>query len=247
MDCLYLNILNVSYIDPTFDRCAAALQWLSGADLRGMQKMYVPCAAAALHLLCRVEQKPDLTYTTRALTDVNYQREANMGLATKFAEGLSAKYRGSRSLNVIVRDTIPYALWMLSAGEGSAALSRPASSVEILNKKEQQSFTTHVETLHALGLTYVAATEEFEGAEQAFSPKNKHGGDMTHMILEPPIDRLVHFNYLNRRPENRREPIPSAVSTSILFVLMPPHFSSHFNTPFCCHSCRSFISHDTRR
>ena len=213
LDCLYLNILNVSYIDPTFDRCAAALQWLSGADHRGVQERYVPCAAAALHLLCRVEQKPELTYTTRSITDNRYQMEANKGLTHKFAEGLAAQFRGSRSSDIMAKDTIPYALWMLSAGEGSSALARPASSVEILKKRELQSFESHVATLHSLGLTYVVATEDFEGA---YSPKNHQMGQTTQMILEPPIDRLVQYQCLNRRHEHRRQDIPSAVSN--LFV-----------------------------
>ena len=206
--------MNVSYIDPTFDRCAAAMQWLSGADTRGSQARYVPCAAAALHLLCRVEQKPDLTYTTRSITDNRYQMEANKGLTLKFAEGLAAQFRGSRSSDIMARDTIPYAVWMLSAGEGSGALVRPASSVEVLKKQELHSFESHVATLHSLGLTYVAATEDFEGAYQAHSPKNNQVGQTIQMILEPPIDRLVQYQLIRRAHEHRRQDIPPAVSFS---------------------------------
>ena len=80
LDTMYLNMFNVSYIDPTFDRCAAALQWLSIADNRSFQHVFTPCVAAAVHLLCRVEHKPELTYTTRELTDNRYQLEANLRL-----------------------------------------------------------------------------------------------------------------------------------------------------------------------
>lgn len=209
MDCLYLNILNVPYIDPTFDRCAAALEWLSGADLRGCEQFYVPCASAAIHLLCRVDQKPELTYTTRALSDAYYQTEANKGLTQKFAEGLSMRVRSSRCIDGMVTETIPYALWMLSAGEGSSALCRPASSLEILNKAEQRAFRSHMITLHTLGLTYVVATEDDQGAYS--SPKNRNTQSIR-MVLEPPIDRLLQFHQLNVRPSDQRKEIPPAVS-----------------------------------
>lgn len=205
-----MNLLNVSYIDPTFDRCAAALEWLSGADLRSIQQYYVPCASAALHLLCRVEQKPDLIYTTRALSDAHYQTEANRGLTHKFAEGFSAQVRSSRCTDVIVQETVPYVLWMLSAGEGSSALVRPASSVEILNQSERKAFQSHTATLCTLGLTYVAATED-DQVNGRFSPRNR-GPQTINMVLEPPIDRLVHFQQLCVRLSDRRKEIPPAVS-----------------------------------
>ena len=206
LDCLYLNIFNVSYIDPTFEKCSAALQWLSGADSFSIQHMYVPCAAAALHLLCRVEQKPDLTYSTRELVDNRYRLEANLGLAQKFADGLSPRYRGSRTSAAIVKETIPYVLWMLSAGEGSSALSRPASSVEILKKKELESFMKHSETLRSLGLTYVASSQD---ADLCINDGEYH------MILDPPIHRLVQFQHLNQGTDVWRKPIPSPVSLSL--------------------------------
>jgi chromosome transmission fidelity protein 18 len=209
MDTMYLNLLNVSYIDPTFDRCSTALQWLSVADNRSFQHILTPCVAAALHLLCRVEQKPDLTYTTRELTDSRYQLEANLGLAQKFSEGLSLQYRGSRSTDAIVRDTVPYSLWMLSAGEGSSALSRPATSVEILNKREQETFQSHLESLRALGMKYVRSFEK-EGGYQ-----DRRFANQSEMVLEPPIDRLVQFQELNCSPPSIRRQIPPAVSSQI--------------------------------
>lgn len=138
--------------------------------------------------------------------------EANKGLTLKFAEGLASQFRGSRSTDIMVKDTIPYAMWMLSAGEGSGALLRPASSVEVLKKRELRSFESHVATLHSLGLTYVAATEDFEGTQQVHTPKNKQGGQTIQMILEPPIDRLVQYQFLRLSHEHRRQNIPAAVS-----------------------------------
>lgn len=59
LDCLFLNVHRVSYVDPTLDRAAAALEWLSGADtyrstgaeLTGLQRFHMPPAAAAVHLV----------------------------------------------------------------------------------------------------------------------------------------------------------------------------------------------------
>lgn len=210
LNTMYLNLLNVSYIDPTFDRCAAALNWLSAADNRSVQHVFTPCVAAALHLLCRVEQKPDLTYTTRELSDNHFQLEANLGLANKFSDGLSVSYRGSRSADAIIRDTIPYSLWMLSAGEGSSALSRAATSVDILNKLEQVSFQNHIATLRSLGISYVPFVDHDQGyQDQTISPQ-------TMMVLEPPIDRLVQFQDLNHTTSSMKKDIPAAVSTTLI-------------------------------
>ena len=217
LDCLYLNINNVSYMDPSFDRCAAALEWLSSADEFGIpqQLLYVPCTSAALHLLCRVEKMPELTYTTRELVDIRYQQEANLGLTQKFSEGLSAQsYRGSRTATALVKEMVPYALWMLSAGEGSQALSRPVSSVDILNTREHESFVKHVETLRSLGLTYVAtAAREDVGSISANGNDN-----VKTMILEPPIHRLIHYQHLGKKMGSystpARKQIPSSVSVN---------------------------------
>lgn len=136
-------------------------------------------------------------------------------MTLKFAEGLRVQFRGSRSCDNMVKDTIPYALWMLSAGDDSSSLIRPASSIEILKKKELKSFEAHVAILHSLGLTYVAATEDFEGGQQS-----KHVSQTTHMILDPPIDRLIQFQSLHYTHGHRRQEIPSAVSSFFHELLM---------------------------
>ena len=51
----------------------------------------VPATAAAIHLLCRVEIKPDLNYSTREMFDVRYRQKSNQGLIQKFSEGVPPK------------------------------------------------------------------------------------------------------------------------------------------------------------
>jgi len=204
-----MNILRVSYIDPTFDRCAAAHEWLSSSDVyrtsHALERLHIPSSAAAVHFLCRVEQRPDLTYTTRYLSDGRYQQEANFALTQKFVEGLSPQARGSRCVNLLATETIPYALWILSAGEGSSSLDRAASSMDILSKGERRSLDMHVSTLQSLGLTYVAAVEE--------NARKDYGASTLAMNirLEPPIERLVQFVDLNLSKEQKRHEIPPAV------------------------------------
>jgi chromosome transmission fidelity protein 18 len=206
-----MNILRVSYIDPTFDRCAAAHEWMSssdiyrshkanGVDQYAMEALHIPSAAAAIHLLCRVEQRQDLTYSTRDLADSQYQMEANSALAQKFVEGLSLRARGTRSVNQLATETLPYALWILSAGEGSSALARAATSVELLSQGERHAFEQHAGTLRALGLSYVVEQEEAASGREYRNLSMK-------IRLEPPIERIVQFNDL----PNRRLEIPPAV------------------------------------
>ena len=96
LDCLFMNVNRVSYVDPTLDRCSVAFEWLSDADTyrsnksnvamnnsaehQSIQKFYIPSAAAAIHLLCCVETRPDLIFSTRPLSDLHYQSQANSSL-----------------------------------------------------------------------------------------------------------------------------------------------------------------------
>lgn len=206
-----MNILRVSYIDPTLDKCAAAHEWMSSSDIYrshkangmdhyAMEALHIPFVTAAIHLLCRVELRQDLTYTTRDLADSQYQMEANSALAQKFAEGLSLRARGSRSLNQLATETVPYALWVLSAGEGSSALDRAATSVELLSRGERDAFERHAATLRVLGLSYAAEQEEATSGRE-------HRHVLVKVRLEPPIERLVQYTDL---PNNRQQ-IPPAV------------------------------------
>ena len=45
----------------------------NGAEHQSMQKYHIPTAAAAVHLLCSVQTRPDLTFSTRPLSDCQYQ------------------------------------------------------------------------------------------------------------------------------------------------------------------------------
>ena len=211
LDSLFLNTLRVSYVDPTLDRCAAAHEWMSSADIYrsnrttnqfAMEALHIPAATGAIHLLCRVEQRQDLTYSTREFVDAHFLHESNIGLAQKFFEGLSLQTRGARGVPQLASEIVPYALWMLSAGEGSSALDRVATSVDLLSKGEQNAFRQHAATLRALGLSYVKEQEESVDVHKSFR----------HMPikvrLEPPIEQFVKFSDLQ---VPRRE-IPAAVS-----------------------------------
>eukprot|EP00984_Skeletonema_dohrnii_P028472 scaffold18471_cov128-Skeletonema_dohrnii-CCMP3373.AAC.2 len=205
LDCLFMNVNRVSYVDPTLDRCSVAFEWLSEADTfrshksnvamnnsaehHSMQKFYIPTAAAAIHVLCCVETKPDLTFSTRPLSDLNYQNQANVSLVQRFVEGLAPRARSGvgGGTNNIVADVIPYSLWLLSAGDGKHSLSKPVSSVEMLSVEEKVAFSAHVSTLRALGLTYIKEDFGFNNA------RNFDNGPNENVRLEPEIDKLVKF------------------------------------------------------
>jgi len=140
-----------------------------------------------------VETRPDLMFNTRRLADVHFHAEANASLVCRFLEGLapSARQGGcGGGVEAVVGDVIPFALWLLSAGEGKHALSRPVSSVDILDERESVAFGEHVETLRALGLTYVTdedtSTFGHEGSRETVRVR-----------LEPEIEKLVRFEDMN--------------------------------------------------
>eukprot|EP00956_Cyclotella_meneghiniana_P010482 scaffold14602_cov52-Cyclotella_meneghiniana.AAC.5 len=218
LDCLFMNVNRVAYVDPTLDRCAAAFDWLSGADMyrsqkssvamnnnaehHSMQKYYMPSAAAAIHLLCCIETRPDLTFSTRELGDLHYKGQANTSLIHRFVEGFSPRARSGigGGTDVVVSDMIPYGLWLLSAGNGKYSLSKPASSVDILSSEEKLAFSSHVATLRALGLTYVKDDRSFND----FKPNNAHDN----VRLEPDIDKLVKFEHVEGCYSIERKQVP---------------------------------------
>jgi chromosome transmission fidelity protein 18 len=193
-----MNVLGVSYIDPTMDKCYAAHEWLSDADLyRNGLESHMPATAGAVHLLCRVEQRPNLTFTTRQFFEAHCQLEANRNLLRKVAEGADATIaRGNGGVGLAL-ETVPYSLWMLSAGEGTGALDRPVTSVGLLNGAEVQSFQRHLDVLNSLGLSY-----QFAGGETGDNRRN--------LQLEPPIDRVARYNDLKlSQGRERRDVSPS--------------------------------------
>ena len=206
LDSLFLNIMRVSYVDPTLDKCWSAHEWLSSSDIfrstktsvasnnlseyRMMQKWHIPNAAAAIHILCRVETRPDLTLSMRDLNDAIYQLEANSGLLDKFLDGLSPSTKSGVSKNHFVSDVLPYCLWLLSAGGGSGSLTRQVSSFDILTQEEKVSFDAHVKMLAALGLTYV---KDNDGEDHRLDfPPSRH----SKFRLEPEIDKISNFRNL---------------------------------------------------
>lgn len=177
-----------------------------------IQRLHIPPAAAAIHLLCRIETRLGncLIYNTRKMNDVRYKLEANSNLLHQFIHNLSPTIQNSAGGNsAIIRDLLPYAMWLLSAGDGRFSLQRAVSSLELLNDKEKVVFWDHVKRLRALGLTYVKADE---GKGNSFG--GNHGRKLR---LEPEIDQLIHFKRpedetTNKMIENPRKEIPSAVS-----------------------------------
>jgi chromosome transmission fidelity protein 18 len=210
VNALFMNILRVSYIDPAFDRCSAAHELLSAADLSqgsgySMQRVFTPPMAAGIHLLCRVEVKPKLNFSSREMADAHFQLESNQALIQKFSEGLPTKAKNLKCRDLLSKEFIPMILWVLSAGEGAASLCRAASSIDILTKVEREIANNHVAALCALGLTYIPDNEEQINNKPSFRM------DTTAMRLEPPIHRLVHYNFLKRPGGLRRKEIPATM------------------------------------
>lgn len=238
--------MQVSYVDPGLDRCVLAHEWLSGADIyrsyntsvattnnmehNAMQRAHMPSAAAAVHFLCRIETRADLTYTTRTMSDYRFRRESNVGLVAKFKEGLAPKARAGNT--TIAIETVPFALWVLSAGDGSNSLQRGVTNLDILNKQERKSFDTHVKSLRALGLTYISS--EFVPRQNKFfkgKQEDKPEGTPVQMMkLEPDIGRLVYFAGYQCKLAHRRKKIPSVVSTSTLILQYKMSNRLHFLT-----------------
>jgi len=190
VNALFMNVLRVSYIDPAFDRCSAAHELLSFAATAHHQQS-VSVVTAGIHLLCRVEVKPNLTFSSRELADMRYQRDSNLGLVQKFCEGLPAKAKNLKCNALLAEELIPMVAWVLSAGDGAASLSRAASSIDILTNKEQDAAKKHVEALCGLGLTYTVDREQEKqraGSSYLVGPSEMH--------MEPPIHRLVEYTSL---------------------------------------------------
>ena len=168
-----------------------------------MQSKYLPCGAAAIHLLCRVEQRQELIFTTRELVESRYSKEANQAPTHWFVEALSPQARSVRGASLEALETSPYVLWILSAGDGSIFLDRIASSLNLLGQKEQIAFDDHVSVLRSLGLTYVVAEDDDETMKWS-----KTASTQTKVLLEPPLDCFTIFEQLE---ESRRRDIPAAV------------------------------------
>jgi chromosome transmission fidelity protein 18 len=212
-----MNLQRVSFIDPSFDRCSAVLEWMSSTDCYRSNKqlssadgyfveaIHTPAVAAATHILCRVEQPQDLIYSIRDLTESQYQMESNKALIQKFLDGLCLRAKSSRSgLYQASSEIVPHALWILSAGEGSSALNRSVTSVDLLSKSEKDAFEHHSVILQSLGLKHVSMVHENDQNRRLYrsSPSSLIGFD-------PPIERLANFVDMS----NDRLDIPPAVSS----------------------------------
>lgn len=201
MNCLFTNLLQVSYVDPTMERCGLAHEWLSGGAIGNRTSSFA--VMGAVHLLCRVETRSELTLSNRDSSNAHYRREAHRGILQKFVEGLRQP-----SYDNAITETVPYALWMLSASGGG--LNRPVSSIDILSKKEMVAFDAHVSCLRSLSLTYVA--EEQSNDRFGNKHQQQNYSSEVEMRLEPEIHRLVYFKGYRPPPQSRRKRVPSVVS-----------------------------------
>ena len=215
---MFLNVARVSYIDPAFDRCALAHEWLSVSDtyrshkslsttgaMIAVQDHQIPTAAAALHLLCRVEQRPDLVYTVRDFYDNQFKQENSQSMVQRFAEGIPPASRCGRSISLLVSDFIPYTLQILSCGQGTGSLDRVTASADLLNPNEAKAFDRHATVLHSLGLTYVSS-------EKPSDKDYRSAHKMLSATLDPPIHTLVAYTGFDVPLCTERREIPSGVS-----------------------------------
>lgn len=153
-----------------------------------------------VHLLCSVERRQDITFNSKLFTDAAFRLETNAALLQKFKDGMVLKQSlASRSADGVVQETVPYLLWMLSAGEGSGSLTRGTTSENLLKSKERRSFERHSSIMSALGLKY--RPEE--------GNSTNHTGHLSY-CMEPPIDNLCFEVELTKRAE-----VPSAVSLAV--------------------------------
>eukprot|EP00536_Pseudo-nitzschia_multiseries_P007223 jgi/Psemu1/286969/fgenesh1_pg.167_\ len=235
INALFLNVPRVSYIDPTLDRCSAAHELLSfAADAQGRQFGHgsgcanaIPVVTAGIHLLCRVEVKPDLTYSSRELSDVNYRRESNLGLVRKFCEGLPPRAKNLKCGALLSQEFIPLAMWVLSAGGGGASLSRAASSIDILTNREQDAARKHVAALCSLGLTYVVDREPGDDTNRAGGAGSSYrAATVSEMRLEPPIHRLVNYSSVTHPGGMARNEISSQMKELLAHQVLLEGFRS---------------------
>ena len=224
LDLLFLNAIRVSFIDPTFDRCATMYEWLSQADTyrsttsvsamansslqHAMQSLYIPATAGVLHWLCRVEQRQELTFTDRELVDLRFHKEANQELAFRIAEGITPACKSARTVSLMGVETASYVLWVLSAGYGKCALDRAVSSLHLLKDDEKQCFLHHADILRSLGLWYKADPMDFSHMKEQQELRLK---------LEPPLQRFTRYRHGYR---SRRRPVPDMVRQNRLSVFV---------------------------
>jgi chromosome transmission fidelity protein 18 len=219
LDLLFLNAMNISFIDPTMDRCATLYEWLSHADTfrcttssvalansslhHTLQNLYIPSTANALHCLCRVEQRQELTFSDRELYDIRFRQEANQELAFRIAEGIVPACKTARTTSLMGIETASYVLWVLSAGYGKCALDRAVTSVKLLKDNEQQAFTHHADVLRSMGLSYKMDPADYTDPSKPPSEFR--------LKLEPPLQYFARYTNGHR---SRRRPVPDMVCPS---------------------------------
>lgn len=230
LDCLFTNILTVSYTDPTMDRCDAAHEWLSlWSDTSPSVTSIAPIIAAAIHFLCRVNTRPDLLLSNRELNQVKFKKESNNDLIGSFTEGFTPQLRSSVTTSTVKLELVPYAMWLISAGAThGTSLARCVTSFGMLNADEKQMFLAHVSTMRALGLTYRSRDHgSATTTNDAGVPVIQTNLSFVSMKLHPEIDQLIHFQDLNF--SCHRIEIPDVVRLYEIDIL--PHVTSTMATP----------------
>jgi len=220
LDCLFTNLMNPSYVDPTMERCCLAHEWLSSVDdpfLINSSSQYFlqPLAAGAVHILCRAETNvQQLTFSSHEMSHVFHCRESNRGIINKFLLGLPPCSK-MMSYQLAVIEIVPFALWVLSAGN---SLNRPVSSLDLLTNKEKVAFEAHVSTLRALGLTYITSSDSLVSSQE--------------MQLEPEIDCLVKLKGCNLAPENCRRWVPSVLRELLAHKVHVENIQAREQSPY---------------
>lgn len=206
INSLFVNLPKISYIDPTFDRAAAAHEWLSFSDfMRGekhsshdtsihysTQKLNAPSAAGAIHLLCGVETRPNLVLSTRELSESYYQHEANQGLLQNFSGTFSPHSRHLKGSTSLANEIIPFLLHILSC---NPFLAKPSSTIDMLSRQEREAVEGHVSILKALKLTYIV--DDVAKAETI--EKYTRDAPKIRMRLDPPLARLTRYADIKQR------------------------------------------------
>jgi len=152
--------------------------------------MHVPSTAMTIHLLCRIETRPELQLSNKEMFNAKFKMEAHHSLMRRFRSisklGLSTE--------VLTREFLSYILWTLSCGAGKQSLSRTVTSTDMLTRDEKLAFASHLARLRSMGLTYVPDSTSISTISGT-----------RRMRLDPEIDSLVIYKDL---VATRRNPIP---------------------------------------
>lgn len=199
LDGVHENYPHLRYTDPDLRRTARVSDWLMVADsMHGWGQRsgdysfqrYVPFAAAAAHVHCRVDgPKPQfLMPKSSAIAAVN--REMRSGLLTSFDQGRHPHSSGRGSPAVTALDTISQLLRIICPYLRCVTL-------ELFAPGERSRLNDAVLVMLANGLTFKPSKRQDHGAYNK-SKGDGLGGvfDDVEWVLEPAINHLAMFTGL---------------------------------------------------